>query len=119
MSNNYSVINGQLYKDGVKVEIEIGNKEQINFLKYYASGIQVSAEICVTNKLQTYFKCCCGQHNFIDMEVDSDDDFEDLNGLEKICHGCNRVYVFEHDEDGCEEDFLVKVKEDKKQKNGN
>ncbi len=110
MTNNYSIIDGKLYKDGIQVQPEVGNLEQIELIKNWSEGLRVTAHIITTHNLEVYFKCICGSPNIIDIEVDSDINYDDLNGLQKVCHNCKRVYEFNNDEDGSEENFIVKIK---------
>lgn len=110
MAKNYSVINGKLYEDGNPIELEVGNKEQINFLKYYQGGIQITADIETVHILSADFKCTCGKNVYYEQEVKKDNDYSELDGTEIRCNNCNNVYRIEADEEGNEEDFIVKFK---------
>lgn len=110
MAKNYSVIDGKLHEDGKPVVLEVGNKEQINFLKYYQGGIQITADIETVHTLSAHFKCTCGRNVYYSQEVDKDDDYSELDSTQIRCTNCNTVYEIEADEEGNEEDFIVKFK---------
>jgi len=90
----YKIIGNKLYKDGVEVKLEFGNREQIEFLRkeeYRISNIEeneIELHIDIVEKYEcdASFKCKCGKYIYIGLEADSEEDiYEDIVGTNKIC----------------------------------
>lgn len=113
----YKLKNGKLYDGlGNLIELKIGDREQIDFLKKHMAIVQsfenegypLNVDIETTYTASTYFKCICGEyilHN--EIEVESEDDWRELADETMTCFKCKKSYITSIDEDG---DLVVKIK---------
>lgn len=91
---------GHLFKDGKKLKLEFGNKEQIEALRRFEKSIEkfkvgVEPEVTYNIEAAAHFVCVCKHRlavgHFPVDDIDEVDCFEDLT---KKCHNCNREYKF-------------------------
>lgn len=115
MQNKYSVKEGKLYKNGELADIVIGDLEIINFIKNENSrladlkenGFILDLSVETYYKVETSFKCLCGQNVYMESEdEDEDDAIKDLVG-KKRCRSCNVEYDISFNED---EDLIAIIK---------
>lgn len=96
------VKDGALWKDGVKLELEFGNVEQIQALRAYEQRIQefldgevepnCHYEIAVTAFAS--FECICGNKITSQTDADDEDEVDCFDSTREKCRKCNRVYQF-------------------------
>lgn len=111
--------NGSFYRDGEKVPLEFGNKEQIRLMQEQMQVITALKEGLVLEpdieEITTYsaevrFKCICGTRVSKTLEeLDDNDPLEVINrfdGLSRSCYKCQRKYYFSINEDG---DLIAKL----------
>ena len=105
----YEVKNGELYQDGVKVILEVGNTEQINFIKKYSemvenfngSGLVLDVEVEKQTIITTSFKCICGEgYVYLEYEGGDYDDESDIIGMKSKCRTCKQEYEIDENEEG-------------------
>lgn len=107
MSDKMKLVDGQFWKDGKVVPIEIGNAEQIAILKKIEkkneellSG-EYELELDVVKRWTGKFECICTKKIYL--EFDSSycytSDLEDaIDNEEIMCKHCKREYSIKHDE---------------------
>jgi hypothetical protein len=119
---DFKIMNNKLYSNGVPVQLEIGNKEQIDFLKEMRSirkqfkegGIEVQNE-SATNSVgaifELHFKCICGMNISLTHEIlTEDEDFTDtFVGVRTSCLNCNKKFKIV-EPDGVNRVDVVKIK---------
>lgn len=91
--------NGHLYKDGVKMELEFGNMEQIDALRTFekkiaqlTKGVNPDCEYEV--KAKAFFECVCGEDISCKADAEDVDDIDCFDELKSKCYSCNREYEF-------------------------
>lgn len=105
----YKIIKGKLCdKKGNPVPLEIGNREQIEFIKkhqqlYHAlKGDGLTIDVSATPRYiyEANFQCTCGEFVFIEEESNSDDDIGCLDNIFGSCMSCKASYILKLGSDG-------------------
>ena len=112
---SFKVKDGKLYNlQGELVKIEFGNQDQIKFIRdlekkieqYDDQGVELDVDIEATYTLTTTIKCLCGKIIYVELEADSDDDYECANGEQKRCYNCKTEYELSTNSEG---DLVAKI----------
>ncbi len=105
MSNEYLATKEGLFKDGKKVPLEFGNKEQIRAVRKYEreagmldseEGFKVEPEYQC--KAEGDFSCTCGRKVYYEFDCDGNGDVDPFVGETVNCHACGNEYQFTVDE---------------------
>lgn len=99
----YAIVDGHLYKDGVKERLEFGNVEQIKFINYInklsKDGLPLDVDIEKEITINANFKCVCQNHHFwISIGGDDYSDESELIGEQVICPKCKTKYEVSENE---------------------
>lgn len=104
----YRIINGRLCDINDKpVPLEVGKKEQIDFLRRYEAmkieGVVPIVSSRIQYHTQAKLKCHCGGYVVREVESDYEGDIDSLDSKHASCGGCYTKYRFTLNED----DLLV------------
>jgi hypothetical protein len=119
---DFKIMHNKLYCNGVQVQLQIGDKEQIDFLKQMRSikkqfkdgGIEVqnkSNDYSVGSTFKLIFSCMCGMFISLNHEILKDgEDFTDtFVGCRTSCTNCNKKFKVV-EPDGVNRVDVVKIK---------
>jgi hypothetical protein len=118
---NYSVIEGKLHNHGEPCPLEIGNPDQIKFLKAYQEKVdklvngtmevEIEIEKEVSYTATASLKCLCGQTVFFEKEARNENHTNALLNVATVCRSCKRQYKIDHNSDIAE--YVVKLSDNK------
>lgn len=112
---SFRIKDGKLYNlQGELVELEFGNQDQITFIKdlekkieqYDDQGVELDVEIEATYTLNTVIMCLCGKNVYVELEADSEYDYECAHGIHKTCRNCKTEYELSTNSEG---DLVAKI----------
>lgn len=113
MINNWEIKNRLLYKDNVQVQLEVGNPEQMRFLKSreklkkeYKNGLVIRPIVVPSREFEAIlrFECICSNEKIVCIEqINDDKNFEFPEYIE--CLKCKTYYKCESQGN----DILIKI----------
>lgn len=105
----YKIVNGKLADEqGNPVSLEIGNREQIDFIKTIQSriddfeneGVELSVSYEAQWTASLMLECVCNHRMWIELEASDEYDADCFDDYERKCYKCGTNYILKVDEDG-------------------
>lgn len=101
-----TIKNGALYnRQGEKVKLEFGNREQIKAIRDYerkmedlkTDGVELHPHYDISVDAEVYFKCNCGRVLWFRTECDEEGDLDCFEDMKKTCN-CGNTYQLSVDD---------------------